>query len=63
VLEVAVDGNWVVHGRLGVGRRVVRSRERGQLAAVVDEGGVGKRAALFDGAGSVGGDGVARPRR
>jgi hypothetical protein len=41
VPTVAVDGNRVVHGRLGAGWRVVRSQgRRGQLAAVVDDGGV-----------------------
>jgi hypothetical protein len=38
----AVDGDRVVHGRLGAGRRVVGSRGSGTLAAVVDEGGVGE---------------------
>jgi hypothetical protein len=40
VLGVAVDGDRVVHGRLGAGWRVVRSQGRGQLAAVVDDDGV-----------------------
>jgi hypothetical protein len=35
---VAVDGDRVARRRLGVGRRVIRSRGRGQLPAVVDEG-------------------------
>jgi hypothetical protein len=39
---VVVDGDCVVHGRLGAGRWVVKSRGRGHLAAVVDEGGVGE---------------------
>jgi hypothetical protein len=39
---VAVNGDRVVHGRLGAGQRGVGSRGRAPLAAVVDEGGVVK---------------------
>jgi hypothetical protein len=35
---VTVDGDWVVHRRLGAGRRGVESRGRDLLAAVIDEG-------------------------
>jgi hypothetical protein len=38
----AVDGDRVVHGRLGAGRRYVRSQGSGPLALVVDGGGVGE---------------------
>jgi hypothetical protein len=38
VPEVAVDGDRVVHGRLGMGQRVVRSQGRGYLTVMVDEG-------------------------
>jgi hypothetical protein len=37
---VTVDGDWVVHGRLGAGRRVDGSQGSGLLVVVVDEGGV-----------------------
>jgi hypothetical protein len=60
---VAVDGNRMVHGRLGGGKRVVRSGGRGHLAAVVDEDGSMKRVALVDGAGSTGVKRVACPWR
>jgi hypothetical protein len=40
--RVDVDGDRVVHGRLGVGQRGVGSRVSGSLAAVVDEGRVGE---------------------
>jgi hypothetical protein len=39
---VAMDGDRVVHWRLGAGRRNVGSGGYGQLAAVIDDGGVGK---------------------
>jgi hypothetical protein len=42
VAGVAVDGDRVVYGRLGVDRRNVESGGCGQLAAVIDDGGVGK---------------------
>jgi hypothetical protein len=42
VSRVAVDGDRVVHGRPGAGRRGVGSQWSGPLAAVVDESGVGK---------------------
>jgi hypothetical protein len=38
VPEVAVDGDRVVHRRLGMGQRVVRSQGRGYLTVMVDEG-------------------------
>jgi hypothetical protein len=40
VLGVTVDGDRVVHGRLGAHRRGVRSRGSGPLAVMVDKGGV-----------------------
>jgi hypothetical protein len=42
---VAMDGDRVVHGRLGAGRQVVRSRGSCLLVAVADEGGKVGRAA------------------
>jgi hypothetical protein len=42
MLEVTVDGDRVVHRRLGVGRQGVESRGSGLLAVVVDEGRVGE---------------------
>jgi hypothetical protein len=42
VPRVAVDGDRVVDGRLGVNRRNVGSGWWGRLAAVIDDGGVGE---------------------
>ena len=39
---VAVDGDRVVYGRLGVSRRNVGSGWWGRLTAVIDDGGVGE---------------------
>jgi hypothetical protein len=52
--EVVVDGGRVVLVRFDPGQWVVRSRGRGQLATVVDEGGIGetrctRRRCWFDG--------------
>jgi hypothetical protein len=44
VPRVAVDGDRVVYWRLGAGRRNVGSGGYGRLAAVIDDGGVGKAA-------------------
>jgi hypothetical protein len=42
VSGVAVDGDWVVYGRLGADRRNVESGRFGRLTAVIDDGGVGE---------------------
>jgi hypothetical protein len=42
VLEVALNGDRVVHRRLRAGHRDVGGRGRGRLAAVIDDGGVGE---------------------
>jgi hypothetical protein len=52
---VTVDGDQVVHRRLGAGRQGVGSRGHGLLDVAA------KLAALVDGPGLVGVEGVARP--
>jgi hypothetical protein len=42
VPRVAVDGDRVVHKRLGASRRAVGGRRRGRLAAMIGDGGFGK---------------------
>jgi hypothetical protein len=42
VPEITVDGDWVVHRWLGAVGRDVGGRGRGQLATVIDDGGVGE---------------------
>ena len=63
VSEVAVDGEWVVHGRLKAGSQDVDGRERGQLVAMVDDDRSAKQATVVDGPRSVGVEGVVLLRR
>jgi hypothetical protein len=42
VPRIMVDGDWVVHRRLGADRRDVENRGHGLLATVIDEGMVGE---------------------
>jgi hypothetical protein len=58
-----VNGDRVVHTRLGAGRRDVWGRGHGRLAAVIDDDGFGKASRAHRWALVRGAEGVACPRR